>query len=243
MTIRLTLKCTQGCRHCLINALPNSGSMSYDTLDNVLQLLKHIDIPILNISGGEVTEMEDWYNMINYIIDFIKSNNLKTKLSILSNGTFLFDEYKVKQMKELLNKKEVYQLYLSTNPTFYKSYEDVKSKVSKINLSKLKLNLDDRTSTLKNLGRANNLDVNLNTPASCSLSYKIVKNLSNDNIKSLFNRFPTMYCSPMINIDGEIYLGWSNECKSVGNINTDSYDTIYHNIMRFIPCGKCKQLI
>lgn len=239
MTIRLTLKCSQGCKHCLVDALPNSPSIDKDTLDNCLQLIKHINPIYLNLSGGEITEMDNWVDVINEIIQFIKDNKLRTKLYILSNGTFVFNQYE--QMKDLVQDDIVHRLFISTNPTFYKDSELILKKL--INFPKLQLNLHDRKETLKNLGRAKNLNVNLNTPASCALLFNIIKNSKATNLKELFNQMPLGYCSPMINVDGNIYLGWSNECRCVGNVNTDSYDNIYNNIKSFIPCGKCKQLI
>ena len=242
MTLRLTLKCSEGCRHCLVNATPNSGSMTYEVLDKCLELIKYANIPVLNLSGGEITEMEGWCDMIRYIADFIVANNLRTKLILLSNGTFLLRGLR-DEMSGLLNHPAISQLHLSTNPRFYKDHKATHNALTKWNHAKLYINKYDRNEVLKNLGRAKNLPVNLNTPTSCSCLFNVLRCFSRPpvSLAELLNAIPPGQCSPMINIDGNIYAGWGLECVSVGNIMTDSYGTIFERLKNFSPCRKCHQ--
>lgn len=244
MTLRLTLKCSEGCRHCLVNATPNSGSMTYEVLDKCLELIKYANIPVLNLSGGEITEMESWCDMVRYIADFIVENNLRTKLILLSNGTFLLRGLR-NEMTELLDHPAISQLYLSTNPRFYKDHDEVKRHLSMWSHKKLHINKYDRNEVLKNLGRAKNFPVNLNTPTSCSCLFTVLRCFSSlpVSLAELLNAIPPGQCSPMINIDGNIYAGWGLECVSVGNIITDSYEAIFERLKHFRPCGKCRQKV
>ena len=244
MTIRLTLKCSEQCKHCLVNALPTGTHITEETLDNLLQLLKYVNVPILNISGGEFTENPDWFNIINKIILFIKNNNLKTKLLLQSNGTFIFDKDKTQKIFQIIQDSIIYKLYISTNKIWYKDYDEVYKFFENINNPKIVLYLNDRQERLANLGRAKDLEnVNLNINASCKLAYDTIKQKKFNNLNEFFNIMPPGWCSPMININGNIYLGWGIECVSVGNINTDSYKQIYNNIINYVPCRKCKQVI
>lgn len=241
MTIRLTLKCSSGCKHCLVNSTPNSGSMDINTLNNILKLLEYINIPIINISGGEITEMDNWFDTLNYIIKFIKDKGLRSKLLVLSNGSFIFDDIKFKDVISLVGDNVVDKMIVSTNPTFYKNSQVIFNNIKGIH-PKILVNSYDRINVLKNLGRAKSLRTNPDTPASCNTSCKVIR-LKPKTLHEVFNSFPPGVCSPMINIDGNIFMGWSDECRCVGNINSDSYQHIYMNMINFIPCGKCKQLI
>ena len=242
MTIRLTLKCSEFCKHCLVNALPTNNNIDKLTLDNCLKLLKYINPEFVNLSGGEITEMQNWYEIINYIINYISKNNLRTKLIVLSNGSFLQKESEKLKMLKLLEYNYIDLLYISTNKKFYKNFEKISELLKTFKSEKLKINLNNRLNNLKNLGRAKNLNVNLNTTTSCNLCNLQIKKY-HKNLKDFFNLIPSLNCSPMINIDGNIYLGWSNECVSIGNINYNTYNEIYQNILNYKPCGKCKQKI
>lgn len=243
MTLRLTLKCSEGCKHCLVNALPTENHVSEETLNNVLNLLKYVNVPLLNISGGEPTENPDYCKIIKYIISFIKENKLKTQLLLQSNGTFIFNNELTNNIFNLLNNPVIYRMYISTNPEFYKDYNKVFNYFKNNHHKKIQLFLDNRINKLKNLGRAKKLNVNLNTVTSCRLAYNIIQQKNFNNLKEFFNLFPNGECAPMININGNIYLGWGIECVCVGNVNKDSFDTIYQNIINYNPCKKCGQII
>ena len=241
MTLRLTLKCSEGCRHCLVNALPNSPSMSYEVLNKCLELVKYSNIPLLNLSGGEITEMAGWQDMVRYIADYLIQNGLRTKLILLSNGTFLLRGLK-DEMSQLLDHPAIAQLYLSTNPRFYKDHEAVHRALTKWNHTKLYINKYDRHEVLKNLGRARNLDVNLGTPASCTCFRDIIRCFSRQykTLAELLNVIPPGQCSPMINIDGSIHAGWGTECVSIGTV-FDDYEVLLKRMTEFVPCGGCEQ--
>lgn len=240
MTLRLTLKCSEGCRHCLVNATPNSPSISYEVLDKCLELVKYANIPVLNLSGGEITEMEDWYEMVKYIADFIMESRLRTKLILLSNGTFLLRGLGAR-MLGLLDHPAICQLYLSTNSRFYKDHVAVRKALESWSHKKLYINKYDRNEVLKNLGRAKNLDVDLMTPASCTCMTQVLSR-PYKNLKELLNAIPPGQCSPMVGTDGSIYAGWGLECVSIGNV-ADNYDTLFERMGSFKPCGQCGQVV
>lgn len=243
MTFRLTLQCSEECKHCLVNALPNSGSMSYEVLDKCLELVKYSNIPVLNLSGGEITEMEGWQDMVRYIADFIVVNGLRTRLILLSNGTFLLRGL-MNEMSRLLDHPAIAQLYLSTNPRFYKDHEAVHRALTKWNHIKLYINKYDRNEVLKNIGRARNLDTNLKTPASCTCFWDTIKCFSRQykTLAELLNAIPPGQCSPMINIDGSIHAGWGIECTSIGTV-FDEYEVLLKRMIGFVPCGSCGQIM
>lgn len=214
--------------------------MSLETLDSCLELIKYANVPLLNLSGGEITEIDNWVGMIEHIIDFIKVNHLRTQLCILSNGTFLLRGLG-DQMTEILNSPIVRQLFLSTNSRWYRHHEEVKRALQHWSHPKLHIFEYDRTEVLKNLGRARNLNVNLNTPTSCSCAH-IFAQKPYKNLKEMLNAIPPGQCAPMINVDGKIYLGWGTECKSIGLVS-DPVDVLFENMKNFEPCGYCKQVM
>ena len=182
--------------------------------------------------------MEGWQGMVRYIADYIINNGLRTKIILLSNGTFLLRGLG-EEMSALLDHPAIQQLYLSTNPRYYKDHLSVHQALGSWRHKKLYINKYDRHEVLKNLGRATKLPVNLDVPASCTCMTHVLHR-PYKNLKELLNAVPPGQCSPMIGIDGSIHIGWGTECVGCGTV-FDDYEAIFERLVSFRPCGRCGQ--
>ena len=86
-TVRITLKCTQSCKHCCYSSSPKQEThMSVETARIVADFLKSNEIIVVNLMGGEIFCNPDWREIIDLIIPAVKITR------IVSNGDWVEHE-------------------------------------------------------------------------------------------------------------------------------------------------------
>jgi len=86
-TIRITLKCTQACKHCCFESSPTKDThMTVDSAKKIAQFLIKNEIYSVNLMGGEIYCNPDWREILDIIIPTVRYAR------IVSNGDWAVDE-------------------------------------------------------------------------------------------------------------------------------------------------------
>ena len=138
MLIDLTLRCNEQCPHCFVNALPDSGHMSYETLYETINFVKKSKSNILIVSGGEITADPDFCKKIQKISFWLRGTD--TKIILESNGVWIRrnsesmilspeeDETNKKlrsDIKMLMSNPRIIAMQVSSHRDFYQHYNDI----------------------------------------------------------------------------------------------------------------------
>lgn len=233
MLIKITDKCSMGCNHCLSDCTPNLCDMEWntfiDTMDFYDKYCKSILKPIL-ISGGEPTESSIFMNVISYLID--KYNNIS--ITVTTNGLWLIDnESFIKDVQKFLPNCK---FQIVVDDRYYPIHIDENSSIFKYNnvmLYRNVMNIYPQGRALKN---------NLPFRAKASKCFNIraiTKQIAEPSLLDIFSVMLTnaKFCTPHIDINGDIKLGESRLCPVCSNIYKSEKEII-NDIINF-QCHEC----
>lgn len=80
-TVRITLKCTQACKHCCYSCSPKQEvHMTVDMAKKISQFLKSNEVFVVNLMGGEIFCNPNWKEILDLIIPSV------TIVRIVTNG-------------------------------------------------------------------------------------------------------------------------------------------------------------
>lgn len=233
MLIKITDKCSMGCNHCLSDCTPNLCDMEWNTFIDAMgfydKYCKSILKPIL-ISGGEPTESSIFMNAISYLIG--KYNNIP--ITVTTNGLWLTDnELFVKDIQEFLPNctfqivvdDRYYPIHVNENSSIFK--------YNNITLCHDVMNIYPQGRALKN---------NLPFRAKASKCFNIraiTKQITEPSLLDIFSVMLTnaKFCTPHIDINGDIKLGESRLCPVCSNIYKSEKEII-NDIINF-QCHQC----
>lgn len=218
MLVRITEKCNMGCNHCMINANPKGAHMSPDTYKEVLKFIEWTKIPLILISGGEPTQHPKIIEMIEMAL------NKKFKIILLSNGTFIEDEYL---------KNKIIDLSISVQITNDKRFYP--RKVPVINNENFHYTNKIRIVSPFQRALINNLSINRQSPLCFNLR-SIIHNLKDFRNSLIKLRMMGKMCTPSINIDGSLAAGESNICSIFGSVI--DRNNLNENLLN-LRCNKC----
>lgn len=242
MLLQITNTCKMGCRHCLEDSRPEPMFMDFDKENKdtlfwkALSFMKKCNADYVVISGGEPTEHPDFMDMAATI-----ASNFMIVL-ICSNGMFVFDKEKTRQVKHLLETYPNIVMQVYTNRKYYPLYNDILSHRKDFGEISRRIELAvDSPIYMKTLGRAAvNEECIKESQAhpyttSCITAASVFYQL---DFMTAFRRLESTghFCSPMIDWRGNIHLSESWLCPDIGNVGT--FDR-FNEIIRFKPCGKC----
>lgn len=88
MMLKITERCTMGCRHCMNNAMPDGRDMELPVLRDALRFLKEHGLgkEHLVVSGGEPTEHKAFDHVVQEILAFGRNNSWFTVVTVTTNG-------------------------------------------------------------------------------------------------------------------------------------------------------------
>lgn len=234
MLIKITDKCNMGCSHCLSDCTPNLRDMELNTFIDTMNFYdkycRSILKPIL-ISGGEPTESSIFMDVIRYLID---NKYSEVPITITTNGLWLTNnEWLVKELENFLPNCS---FQIVVDDRYYPIHVNENSSIFNYNNTKLCRDV----MTIYPQGRA--LKNNLPFRAKASKCFNIRAITKQKIGASLSDIFQTMglyakFCTPHIDIDGNIKLGESRLCPICSNIyKTES--EIISDIITF-QCHQC----
>lgn len=233
MLIKITDKCNMGCSHCLSDCTPNLHDMEWNTfidaMDFYNKYCKDIIKPIL-ISGGEPTESSIFMNVIKYLID----NPVENPITITTNGIWLTkNEWLVKDLLKFLPNC-TFQIVVDDR--YYPTHVDENSpifKYSNVLIGRNVINIYPQ-------GRALTNKIPYQAKASkCFNIRAMTKQKPGESLTEIFAMMSmyAKFCTPHIDIDGNIKLGESRLCPVCSSIYKTE-EEIINDIINF-KCHQC----
>lgn len=225
MILKITRKCDMKCSHCLEDATPDGKHMSLDTFNKALEFIKNTNPFLVIVSGGEPTNHPNFFE----IIDSLIKERGKENLIIASNGLFLYNENLKNRILSLGVKIQI------TNDLRY--YPMAIPEIEHKNVY-----MENRITAMYPQGRAieNNYPTTNKTAPNCFNLRSVCCNSSTNSLSEAikFLELKGKFCTPSIGINGEILLGESSLCNSIGFV-TDNESYLLEKVKIF-KCNKCK---
>lgn len=254
MLIQITNHCTLGCPHCMQCASENGQHMTAEVFAKALEFGAWCDNYVYNISGGEPTEHPQFEQFIERLADHIaahphpKMQNFPV-FTIESNGEWIRSAQKVIAVKRVLEQPRLIGLQISSFKGLYSNYDYIQRYKRKVEARSRKITIaDEGIISMQDLGRAH-------TTTNPSIRQQIADNpyymsclngcLSGKQVSTLGETIhgfisKGLSCKPLVDWQGNVHWSESICCPSYGNVLTDSFDTIWENMRRATPCGKCQ---
>lgn len=265
MLLKITEKCSLGCTHCLNRATENGKHMTFETLKQSLDFLESNDLMnYLIVTGGEPTEHPEFEKFIKYIV--MRAKNYMKNLSkshnygfcfitITTNGFWCLENPEIaKELISLSNINVNVSFQVSTDSRFYP--KPLLNTTKRLWREPGFILCDNCVESINPIGRARDNNIPYNRISSSCFNIRAItrqfydlnkdlnKNLNKDKNKEIkFNEVvkklqsASKFCTPGINISGNIILGESDLCPSIGSVNL-SNDKIINNILNF-KCHGC----
>lgn len=238
MLIKITDRCSMGCNHCLSDCTPNLRDMEWDTFNDAMDFYdkycKDASKPII-ISGGEPTESKIFYGVVSSLISYTSLNkDTMIPITITTNGLWLSkNEQVVKDLKEYLPTCTV---QIVVDDRYYPTHVDESSPIFKYD----NVVLCRDVMQIYPQGRA--LQNNLPFRAKASKCFNIraiTKQMKDSSLSDILLQMTLKYkfCTPHIDIDGNIKLGESRLCPVCSNIYKTEKEII-DDIINF-QCHQC----
>ena len=236
MLIKITDRCSMGCNHCLSDCTPNLCDMKLNTFNDAISFYdkycKNMLKPIL-ISGGEPTESKIFYDVISSLITYT-SLNKSIPIMLTTNGLWLSEnEQVVKDIKKYLPNCSI---QIVVDDRYYPIHVNENSPIFKHDNVKLCRDVMQ----IYPQGRA--LQNNLPFRAKASKCFNIraiTKQMIDSSLSDIFKvmTLNAKFCTPHIDINGDIKLGESRLCPVCSNIYKTEKEII-NDIVNF-QCHQC----
>lgn len=255
MLISISEKCRMNCPHCMDDAKPVGNDMDEATFKKAFEFGLNLNDVSFTITGGEPMDHPDFWNFLDIVLNMASpkvSKNHPIIIAVTTNGMAISEcktddiFKKVKYLENHYNMKKdnlavVFQV--SAVEGLYPIKIDESNKVFKLS----NVIYDKNIIGFYPQGRAktNNLDSKdyenvIDHTYKCSHCFNIRSIVRNtisleDTIMTL--RLLGKMCTPSIKWNGDIALGESTLCPSIGNIN-DDIKSITKAIIDF-RCNRC----
>ena len=242
MLLHITNRCRMACPHCMDNADPNGPIMSIDTCQRAIAFAKDGGDRLLIVSGGEPTEHPQLYDICRLIA------HARLNFSICTNGMFMGDPKKEWTFEKVTQLRGYCGSQLYTNPKWYRLHRQTLAKYesNRPKYERWKVLLDtSEIRAMKDIGRARDNPQALaeaeSSPYHNSCLSACLTLAQTTTPKDFFDLMfmQTRFCTPLIDCAGNIHLSESWLCPSVGNVNTDPFESIWLKMRQFRPCGGC----
>ena len=244
MLLKITEKCSMGCSHCVNDAKPTGGHMSFQTFEASIDfLIKNNAYHFITLSGGEPTEHPEFPMFIGFLIGKLAKQNLQSFITITTNGFWIIEnEENLKCAKQIAagTKGIKVQWQVSTDTRYYPKKLDITKRIWREEGFVL---CTDCVQAMYPQGRAKTNNYPSDYKAShCFNVRAVTKQLPNPTVENVVATLAAQmkFCKPAIKIDGSIVLGESDLCPTCASIY-DSSEEIIQKIKDF-KCNGCYPL-
>lgn len=236
MMIKITDKCSMGCIHCISDCKPSGKHMRMDTFIDAMNFQIKYGGITCTISGGEPTENPEFIDMLKLCCSMMKDHygNRTSAVTVTTNGLWLSDNAPFVKMMRNKYPNCVFQVVVDGR--YYPVHVDESNKVFTYSNVMLCRNVE----RIYPQGRA--LKNNLNWEAKASKCFNIramakqMKSRGLDMILAAMNMYG-FFCTPHIDIKGNLVLGESSLCPEASNIYKTE-DEIIEDFVNF-KCHSC----
>ena len=233
MVIKITEKCSMGCSHCMNNALPTGKHMSFDTFKDVIKFQKQYGGAFCIISGGEPGEHPKFLEFFKYALQELPG----VYFTIATNGTWMPNHY-----DDISNLIDVYDNIMFQVTTVDEYYP------TKIDLSNPVYSLPNvivcrEIENMYGQGRALTNHLEYHNKCSRCMNLRLVAHqCTTKNFGVVLGMLAVkgLFCTPTINIHGDIKLGESDLCPICSSIYKSEQE-IMNDILNF-HCHQCDHI-
>lgn len=240
MMIKITERCTMGCKHCMNDAKPDGHDMTIEILDDTLNFLQRYNIGCnIIITGGEPLEHRSFDGIIRHIAEWNKQHKHIAIITITTNGEMIAKDYApyVEYIK-LMKESDIVLMYqISADARYYPRRIPTHKRIFRESGFVL---CDNCVEYMYPQGRARDNHLSWNSKASkCFNVRSIVHQTSGCSLNKLEGILMVhgKFCTPHIRYNGYIGLGESDLCPAVASIY-DTEDEIISAISEF-NCSGC----
>lgn len=221
MLVQITLHCTRGCSHCMVDASPKGAHMSARTYADTLDMLTRLGDPVLMLSGGEPTDHPD-------ILPFVEMAVRKGfYVMLLSHGAWLhqFPTEKRDALLELVSSVQV-----TDDPRYYPTRIE--------RFMHPKVGYETHLRMLAPFGRARTAGMphTQKTPACFNLR-SATRSLGDFPVGLALLRHKGKFCCPSVDPYGILHAGETPSCHAFGLV-TDSFAMLTRNLSA-MSCNDC----
>ncbi len=211
MLIRITNRCDMGCRHCMVDSVPDGDHMGEETFDAALEFAQRcergIPSPIV-LSGGEPTQHPDILRYIHMVLAL--PGVLPRQCVLISNGVFL-EDWSLRE--EILASGVTIQI--TRDRRFYpRAVPEVEHP---------RITYVDQLLGITSFGRArkNGIEATRCSPECYNLRALAQRyGFGYEALRRL--RAFGKYCTPTIDADGTVRAGEASECLAIGTVRSTS---------------------
>lgn len=228
------------------DSVPNGGHMSLSIFEKAVQFGIYMNTLVFNISGGEPTSHPQFREMIDCMLYMTKDFIPAPGFTIESNGEFIRDANKVSTVRDILKHDRLIAFQVCSIKGLYKNYNFIQKYKKKILAMSKKMYVHDTyLRKMVDLGRCLNNEKCMEKVKedpyfmSCINCALVSKQVNSPKSFSIYMMSKSYSCTPLIDFLGNVHMSESRLCPSVGNVCTDDFDTIWENMRKFKPCGKC----
>ena len=241
MLLKITESCHMGCSHCLDDAKPCDNHMDMRTFEDAISFFNQFGGIELIISGGEPTDHPNWINMLEYALERTHGSTGTgvCHITLTTNGMniannrdaqdylmFLMDRYNNKLSIQVTHIDKYYPQEVDFSSDFFKCHHVVVCR-----------NLE----VIYPIGRAR--INNLPWQSKCSKCFNIrsaVRTTEDLGKATLMLNLKNKFCTPHVDIHGNIKLGESRLCPIASNIYKPT-EQIIKDICNF-TCSECDMI-
>ena len=236
MMIKITEKCSMGCSHCMNNALPTGKHMDFSTFKDAIEFFKREGGHFLLLSGGEPGEHPEFKRFLTYACEELP----RAFLIVATNGTWMCDKNNNEFIYKIYDKyKKRVMFQVTTVDEYYPKKIDTSLPVFKIPNVVVCREIEN----MYGQGRAltNHLDYH-NKCSRCTNLRLVAHQIHPQSLKDIIDALEAnlFYCTPFIDIRGDIKLGESDLCPTCSNIYKETKGVV-KDIIDF-DCHQCDHI-
>jgi len=241
MLISITESCRMGCSHCMDDAKPCDRHMTLQTFKDAIQKAFNVYGGFeCVITGGEPTENPQWLEMFIYALEYAKGSIFKgAHITLTTNAMNIADNHDLQTYLMMLMQK--YRNIFTIQVTHVDKYYPINVNLDN-NFFKLEqVVVCHEIEAMYPMGRArvNNLPWNFKG-SKCFNIRSLVRSTKDLRASTLALATKMKFCTPQIDIYGNIKLGESNLCPVASNIYKTEKE-IVNDICNF-TCRGCDMI-
>jgi organic radical activating enzyme/uncharacterized protein YuzB (UPF0349 family) len=235
MLMKITNRCHMNCLHCSESSTPDGMHMNRVTFGRALNFIKKMKPKVVSITGGEPTEHPD---VVEWIQTLKRQTEAETKIMLLSNGTFVYDEVLLGKIMrtgvpiQITNDKRFYPTHLTKRIECERVvYEASLRSLVKLGRARENWNI------LEKPNHKHKAPTCFNLRSVCS-QFNREQYYRFDKVIEFMEFDAHKFCQPSILVNGDIVVGEHVECAKIGSVFNYIDETLIVNASQ-VKCNKC----
>ena len=242
MLLSITNSCHMGCSHCMDDAKPCNEHMGWGTFQDSIDFFNHYGGLELIITGGEPFDHPSCFDFIEYALRYATGSTGTgvAHITVTTNGMKISENKSLQTALLILmdRYRGLFNIQITHVDKYYPKKVNFTDNFFKVNPVVICTEIE----SMYPMGRALTNNLPWSSKASkCFNIRSIVRSTKDLNISStMLNLRYLKFCTPQIDIYGNIKLGESKLCPVVSDIY-ESHGQIVKDICNF-KCSMCDHI-